>query len=383
MQRGSEAAKGVRRRDITDEVFARVWADVQRENPLGGYTEAARRLGITKNAVRSRVKTLERSNALPRTQGMAIAGSSTLYGADGNVVLQWVKETSSKANPDEWAKIVKEVFADTEPVKPIPKPKCRETDLMTVYPIGDQHHGMRSWREETGADWDVKISEKTLVAAAQYLVEVAPATKRAMIVNVGDFFHVDGLRAETAQSKHALDVDTRYALMIRGGIRMLRACVESALAKHESVELVNATGNHSHVGELWLSLTLACLYEKNPRVIVRTEPGKFHYTRHGKVLIGVTHGDTVKMEALPGVMATDRPQDWGETRHRYWLTGHIHHRRQMEFNGCVVESFRTLAASDAWASGAGYRAGRDMTAVVFDREFGEVERRRFDAAMCR
>ena len=143
------------------------------------------------------------------------------------------------------------------------------------------------------------------------------------------------------------------------------------------------TGNHSTIGELWLSLTLACLYEKNPRVTVNTSPSKFHYARHGKVLLGVTHGDTVKMEALPSVMAADRPQDWGETRHRYWLTGHIHHRRQMEYAGCYVESFRTLAPSDAWASAAGYRAGRDMTAVVFDREYGEVQRQRFDAAMCR
>ena len=321
---------GKRRRDITDDVFLAAVAEVRQADPNGGLAAIGRRLGINPSAVRSRLKTLN----TPRQVGMAVAGSSTLYGKDGEVVLQWVKESSTKANPDEWARIVKEVFADTEPVKQIPRPKAKNADLLTVYPIGDQHHGMRAWHEETGADWDIKISEKMLVSAARYLVEVAPPTKRAIIVNVGDFFHVDGLRAETTQNKNALDVDTRYALMIRGGLQMLRACIESALTKHEQVDVISVTGNHSTSGELWLSLTLACLYEKNPRVTVNTSPSKFHYARHGKVLLGVTHGDTVKMEALPSVMAADRPQDWGETRHRYWLTGHIHHRRQMEYAGC-------------------------------------------------
>lgn len=38
--------------------------------------------------------------------------------------------------------------------------------------------------------------------------------------------------------------------------------------------------------------------------------------------------------------------------------------------GCVVESFRTLAAPDAYASGAGYRSGRDMKLDVIHRLWG-------------
>ncbi len=40
----------------------------------------------------------------------------------------------------------------------------------------------------------------------------------------------------------------------------------------------------------------------------------------------------------------------------------------------MVESFRTLAAKDAWHSSAGYRAGRDMCTITYHREFGEVAR---------
>ena len=108
---------------------------------------------------------------------------------------------------------------------------------------------------------------------------------------------------------------------------------------------------------------------------------RFHYYRHGKVLLGVHHGDMVKPADLGGLMATDRPTDWGETEFRYWYTGHIHTNKKFELPGVEVESFRTLAGKDAWTHGSGYRSGRDMYAIALDREFGEVERHRVDIKM--
>jgi len=80
------------------------------------------------------------------------------------------------------------------------------------------------------------------------------------------------------------------------------------------------------------------------------------------------------MDKLPAVMAADRPQDWGQTEFRYWLTGHIHHDSKIEAPGCMVESFRTLAAKDAYASYGGWRSGRDTKVIVYHKDFGEVER---------
>jgi hypothetical protein len=98
-------------------------------------------------------------------------------------------------------------------------------------------------------------------------------------------------------------------------------------------------------------------------------------------LIGATHGDTTKPEQLLGVMASDRAEDWGQTKHRYWYTGHVHHQSVREFAGVTAESFRTLAAKDAYAAGHGYRAGRDMRCIVLHRDHGEVERHRVDVGM--
>ena len=88
----------------------------------------------------------------------------------------------------------------------------------------------------------------------------------------------------------------------------------------------------------------------------------------GNVLLGSTHGDKVKGPDLLPVMATDVARDWGDTTHRYWYVGHVHHQDIKEYRGGVVEYFRTLAARDAWHAGQGYRAGRDMRLIVHHKQ---------------
>ena len=52
----------------------------------------------------------------------------------------------------------------------------------------------------------------------------------------------------------------------------------------------------------------------------------------------------------------------------------IHHQVLKEFNGCKIESFNTLAPSDAWAAAHAYFAAREMHSMVFNKEYGLVAR---------
>jgi len=76
------------------------------------------------------------------------------------------------------------------------------------------------------------------------------------------------------------------------------------------------------------------------------------------------------------IMAATRPEDWGATKYRYCLTGHIHHQSAMEIGGVVVESFQTTASRDAWHASMGFRSGRSMQAIVLHAERGEIGRHR-------
>lgn len=256
-----------------------------------------------------------------------------------------------------------------------------QTDLMTGYPIGDPHVGMYSWREETGEDWDLDIARRVHCEAMDALVDAAPATETALITNLGDLLHYDSMEAKTPRSGHMLDADGRYAKVIDVAVMTLRQCIESALRKHKFVRVVNVRGNHDETGALWMARLLATTYEREPRVSVDTSPSVFNYHRFGKTLIGMHHGHSCKPDKLPGVMAADRAQDWGESLWRYWWQGHIHHESKKEFPGCSVESFNTLAAKDAYANDGGWRSGRVMQAIVYHREHGEVARSRVNAAM--
>jgi hypothetical protein len=360
------------------------------EKSNGHRKRAADLLGISERRVLQRIADMKASGAYSGgvqeaiPEGHVVKGVSTLYNAEGAVAGQWVKTSLDLERQKELTlNALKDSLKSLPTVPRIPAPSKATKALLTAYPMGDPHIGLYAWAEECGEDFDLAIAERDLVRAMQTLVDKAPTSEQALIVNLGDFFHSDSQANTTARSNNQLDVDTRWAKVLRVGISAMRACIEAALEKHKSVRVINEIGNHdTHTAQL-LTLALACLYEKNPRVTLDQSPSRFHYVRFHNVLLGVTHGDMVKPDKLGGIMATDRHEDWGQTKYRYWLTGHVHSQRVFELPGCLVESFRTLAAKDAWHSASGYRSGRDMQAIVFDRDFGEVSRYRADIAMVR
>lgn len=307
--------------------------------------------------------------------GFAVSGVSTYYDKDGNVRGQWVKSREDRERMlqilvDQFGEIARE-FPKAEKTTP---PKETMGALMACYPIGDAHIGMRSWGEETGADFDLAIAERNQCAAMEMLVEGAPAAEQALIVNLGDFLHYDSLEAKTPRSGHFLDADGRYAKVVRVALKVIRQCITSALRKHKRVKVINAVGNHDETGALWLSVALAAIYEREPRVEVVQSPALFTYVEHGACLVGVHHGHTCKAEKLPGVMAADQPEAWGRTRHRYWWLGHVHHQSVKEFPGVVCETFNTLAPNDAYAASGGWRSREQMQCIVLHKEHGEVAR---------
>lgn len=361
----------------------------------GSNKKAADALGVSKSTVGDVLSRVKKRAAL---QGYSpehdmiheapdshiVKGTSTLY-KNGNPVLQWVKTDKKMEDQFEVMKDMTKGLIDDIPkykgMISTQQLKTYDEDLLCVYPLGDPHIGMLSWGEETGQDWDLKIAEEKYQKVFDRLLSSSPDSDYAIILNLGDFFHADNVEGVTSRSGHNLDLDGRFQRMIRVGVRIMRYMIESALDKHQHVHVMNEIGNHDDTGAMFLSIALDEMYSDCDRVTVDTDPTPYHYFRFGKVLIGSHHGHTTKIQNLPLVMAADQPVDWGETTHRYWYTGHIHHDTTKEFSGCKVESFRTLAAKDAYATWHGYRAGQDSKAIVIHSEHGEIERHTVNIAM--
>lgn len=310
----------------------------------------------------------------PAPEGFTMSGFSDMRENELGKPI-WYKFSADKERQHEMmVEAIESLCKEIRPLPPIDAPTETLDELMSVYPMGDPHFGMYSWAAETGEDFDLKIAEHDLYAAVDYLVDRSPASRRGILVNLGDFFHAENMEGITTRSGHILDMDTRFDRMIDVGVTALRRCIDRMLAKHEQVEMVNAPGNHDETLAKCLNVMFRNLYANEPRVTVISGPPERTYIRHGKVLIGVVHGHKTKDHELVGIMATEKPQDWGETKHRYFYRGHHHHDKVIEYNGGKVEQFRTLAAKDAYAAGNGYLSGRDMKCIVHHRDYGEQSR---------
>lgn len=307
--------------------------------------------------------------------GYKIKGTSTLYDADGQARLQWVKTSEVMQSLEDKINALVDALKDQVPVRDyeIQEPEIVEEDLMSVYPMGDPHLGMYAWAEESGENFDCEACELQITRAIDRLVDTQPNSCIGRIHNLGDFFHSDTEDAVTRRSGNHLDVDGRWGRVLRIGVRMMTHCIDRCLEKHARVEVVNVCGNHDDQTSYCLSIILAEHYRNEPRVFVDTTYNKFYWKEFGQVLIGCNHG-MIKPQALLEVMVCDQAAAWGRTKYRYMQVGHVHHTQVKEVGGMLVESFRSLKAKDAHEAERGYRAGRDMKAILYHKKYGEIER---------
>jgi hypothetical protein len=357
----------------------------------GDYEAMAQAIGITVGSVRSRLSRLRKRAALrgwspthdvahPTPEGFHLKGTSTLYGADGEIKAQWVKTDKDREDRLEAMRIACDELA--APIRGcIPRTRFRasgniDDKLMAAYLIGDHHLGMYSWAEETGADYDCKIAEQILQRAFDRLTASAPRARRGLVVSIGDFFHADNSSARTPQSGHALDTDSRHSYVIQTGIRMLKRAVRQALARHELVDVDIVPGNHDPESSMWLAYCLAEAFSDEPRVTVNTSPRAYHYIEHGSCLIGTAHGDKCKPTALGEIMSVECREQWARAKHCHWYTGHVHHKWAQELRGCEVESLSVLCPSDDWHARSGYRSKRGMQMDVWHADWGRVTSQR-------
>jgi hypothetical protein len=362
-------------------------------NQLGSGKKAAKHFNVNPSAVDRAIQAVKKKAALqgfspqhdmvrPVPEPFIVRGVSTYYDKDGKASGQWVKSKVDDQQVENMVRDFVEVMAESiKGLSPyIPPPQHNTDDLMCVYPQGDPHFGMYAWWQDAGDDFDLDIAEKLTCGAIDRLIASAPNAKTALLLNLGDMFHADNQKNVT-NSGHQLDVDGRWAKVQQVGLKATIYCLQRLLEKHEKVIFRINRGNHDGHSSYALALMISCWFHNEPRIEVDLSPSTIWYYRFGKVQIASTHGDTIKGKDILSIMAADRPHDWGESKHRYCYLGHVHHSDLKEYQGGIVEYFRTLAARDAWHQGQGYRAGRDMCCIVLHREHGEIERHRCDIGM--
>ena len=195
-------------------------------------------LGLTERHLYTRISTMKAAGGFTggvyetQPEGHLVKGISSFLNDKGEVSRQWVKtDIDAEAQKKAQELFVRELTQSVKGlVKPIQKPAHTVADLMSAYVIGDAHFGMLALKSETlEADFDLKIAERELTAAIAYLVETSPKSKHGLLVDVGDFMHVNDRKNVTPQSGNLMDVDTRFHKLIRVVVLVFRFCIQEML----------------------------------------------------------------------------------------------------------------------------------------------------------
>lgn len=250
---------------------------------------------------------------------------------------------------------------------------------LLVLGLFDAHFGKLAWAAETGNDYDLRIAESVFENAFCDLIgRISGYQIESIILPIGqDFFHTDNPQNATVNGTPQ-DVDGRRAKMFDVGVRAMIHCIDSALGT-APVKVFYSPGNHDRETAWYLTKVLDAYYHRNKDVDVDAAPTTRKYMEYGVTLLGFDHGDIVKPEKLPNLMASEQREAWGRVKYTEWLTGHYHKVKEQQFTsadthgGTVVRTLPSLSGTDAWHYRNGFVHGRRAAeAYLYSRDHGYV-----------
>ena len=354
----------------------------------GSQSKAAKALDINSRTLERSLQAVKRqasrrgwspdhdmTHSVPDTH--VVKGVSTFYDADSKPIRQWVKSDLKKQSQEDALQSFAEgLIEDLPKYQSLPsKPLTDIPQALTAYVIGDAHIGMRVTKERNGdSDWNLEIAERVTVGAIEKLIQATGGSDTALMLDLGDFGHSDNLQNTTSSGQNHMDMDGDYGDSVAAQVRVYRRSIDLLLKSHNKVILMQVRGNHNSSTSRCMNIMLKAFYEQEPRVEVMGNANKFQSVVYGKSLIVTHHGDRMKPQRLFEYTARSLSKEWGQCDHKYGLMGHIHHHTAVEIGGMLCETFQALPAGDAWHSDSGYGAKRSMSAVVYDKEHGEVQR---------
>ena len=306
-----------------------------------------------------------------------VKGVSTFYDENGSPIRQWVKSDLKKQSQEEALESFVEALKEDLP-KYQSLPSKQLTDMpqaLTAYVIGDAHIGMKVTKERNGdSDWDLEIAERVTVGAIEKLIKSSGGSEVGLMLDLGDFGHSDNLNNTTSSGQNHMDMDGDYGDSVAAQVRVYRRSIDLLLAAHNKVILMQVRGNHNSSTSRCMNVMLKAFYENEPRVEVLDNAHKFQHITYGSNLLVTHHGDRMKPQRAFEYVARSLSKEWGQCDHKHMLMGHIHHATSVEIASMLVETFQALPSGDSWHADSGYGAKRTMSAIVYDKEHGEIQR---------
>lgn len=276
---------------------------------------------------------------------------------------------------DSWAK-------DNSPIndKIYPQEPKRDGKLLEIF-IADAHFDKLTWGEESGDNYNIKIAHAIWMDCVNDLLTkgLVYGFERILFICGSDLFNSEGKSGATTKGTPQTS-DVRYQKSFDYVADACREAIDLC-SRYAQVDVLVVPGNHDEERTFYLGSTLAAWYHNSNIVHVDNSPRLRKYYKWGKNLIQFSHGDKIKNEKLPMIMATEAKKMWAETEFRFCHIGHWHsskkdlHKVIEESVGVDIQAFPSLSGNCAWHFGHGYVGNMKRgKALIFDKKSGsEIE----------
>tara|TARA_R110000824_G_scaffold46305_2_gene133215 strand:+ start:5559 stop:7034 length:1476 start_codon:yes stop_codon:yes gene_type:complete len=235
----------------------------------------------------------------------------------------------------------------------------------------DLHWGKYGWVDEVGEQYGFKEGRERLMEKTGNLIQRLPGRPEKIIMATGsDWFHVDTSFGTTTKGTPQ-DMCGSPAEILMTGCTLAREHID-LLRAVAPVKVVFMPGNHDRHSSLALMMYLSVAYEGVKDVEVVVSPAYRQYVTYGNSLIGFTHGDSIRPNKLPSIMATEAREDWGACGNHIWFHGHKHFRLLVESEGAFVVQLPSLAGEDRYHAQHGYISRAGLCAHLIDKEQGLI-----------
>ncbi len=261
------------------------------------------------------------------------------------------------------------------PVYPeIKRTPVKDPHLLVIDPA-DIHLGKLATSFETGEDYNNQLAVKRVLEGVQGLLDKSAGFNidKILFIIGNDILHIDGpKRMTTAGTPQDTDGMWYDNFLLA---KQLYVQVIEMLLPVADVHVQYDPSNHDYITGFFLADSIKSWFRLNPNITFNTSIAHRKYFTYGKNLIGTTHGDGAKETDLPLLMAQEACREWGDSKHRYIYTHHIHHKKSRDYGSVCVESLRSPSGTDSWHHRNGYQfSPKAVEAFIHHPEFGQIAR---------
>lgn len=257
--------------------------------------------------------------------------------------------------------LLNELFANAPGESSFPAVQRQQNgEYLLELALFDMHFGKMAHREETGADYDLKIAvERYKTAIEDLLSQVDLNSIGRILLPIGnDMINIDNVQSTTTAGTPQ-NCDSRFHKIVRTVKNVLIDTI-TQLSLIAPVDVVVVAGNHDEQTSFLIGEMLDAYFYNTARVTVANDAAPRKYYKYGTVGIMFTHGNKEKHNDLGMIFAAENPLLWAATTQRYIQIGHHHHNKKIkviandEYQGFQVQIIPSLSGNDAWHEGKGY-----------------------------